>query len=77
MPAIHEILKTAIEYQQRGYYQEAENLYGQIISADPQNVAAWHLLGRLAWQTNNREAALRYLRKAIALKPDYAECHSD
>jgi tetratricopeptide (TPR) repeat protein len=77
MPTIPASIADAIQCHESGRFQEAERIYRQILAADPANVAAWHLLGRLADQFGERETAIQCLRQAVSISPDYAEAHCD
>jgi tetratricopeptide (TPR) repeat protein len=70
-------LESALQYHQAGRLQEAEQAYRKILEVDPNNVAAWHLLGRLAGQLADWDAAVRCISHALRLWPTYAEAQSD
>jgi len=63
------LLRTAGQYHLQGNWSAAEQLYRQILLADPQVAEAWHYLGILIAQRGQPELALDYLRKGIALDP--------
>jgi tetratricopeptide (TPR) repeat protein len=71
-----EAMATAKAHHQAGSLQEAEQVYRQILAAEPTNVDAWHLLGVVAWQLGEPEAAAECIGRALELKPDYAEGHN-
>ena len=52
-----------------GRLREAEQVYRQILTADPKHADTHHMLGVLALQTGQADAALNLLDIAIALKP--------
>src|SRR5688500_7394725 len=62
-------LQEALQYHQAGRYAEAESRYRQILSADPQNADALHLLGVLAHQVEKHQAAIDLIYAAIQRKP--------
>lgn len=66
----HPLLSRALTLHRQGEYSEAETLYQQLLRASPQDAEAWHLLGVVTHQLGNNEAALGYIRKAIALSPN-------
>jgi predicted O-linked N-acetylglucosamine transferase (SPINDLY family) len=68
-------LDHAMRCHQHGNLAQAEQLYLQILQADPQHVDALHLLGVLAQQRGNHDLALDYLGQAVRLNPDFAEAH--
>lgn len=72
-----EALATALAHHQAGRFAEAENGYRQILAHDPTNVAAWHLLGRLANRIGQHDSAVECLRQALNIRPNYAAAHCD
>lgn len=71
-PAIEQLLETARTLHRAGQLAEAEALYRQILSADPQHPEAMHRLGVLAHQAGQHQLALQYIGQAIALNPQAA-----
>jgi protein O-GlcNAc transferase len=68
-------LADAITHHQAGDFQQAENIYRQILAVDPANIDALHLLGLVAHQVGSNDVAVDYLSQALRLKPDFAEAH--
>jgi predicted O-linked N-acetylglucosamine transferase (SPINDLY family) len=66
------MLKTALSLHQKGRLVEAASLYRQILSQNPQNADALHLLGVIKAQTNNPADALELIDHAIKLRPNNA-----
>src|SRR5438876_12321213 len=99
-------IQIALQHHRAGRLAEAEAIYRQVLQVEPKNIDALHLLGVLAHQTGNQDAAAQLIgqaiqlgggaeaynnlgnvlkaqhkfqdaseayRKAIELKPDYAE----
>jgi protein O-GlcNAc transferase len=67
-------IESAFKYHQSGNLAEAEKLYRQILTKQPDCVDANHLLGVLAHQVGNYEVAIAYISKAIKLNsqnPDF------
>jgi protein O-GlcNAc transferase len=75
MATIPEALAIALQYHQAGRLQEAEQLYRQILAADPQHADAWHALGVLAHHTGQPLTAAEYIARSIGLNPNVAERH--
>jgi hypothetical protein len=62
---------------QSGKLSEAERLYRQILSSDPGHADALHLLGVIALQSGHREAALKLIGRAIALRGNVGIYHAN
>ena len=69
MATIVEALTQALQHHQAGNLAQAEQIYRQVLQADPNNADALHLLGLLAHQHGQQQTALGYLRQAVALNP--------
>jgi len=74
-PALVQSINNALQHHAAGRLPEAEQIYQQILQADPNQVDALHLLGVLAHQIGKNEAAVELISKAITIKPDFAEAH--
>lgn len=68
--AILPALAEAARHHQAGRLGEAENLYRQILSIEPNQVEVIYLLGALCAQADRHEAAVELFNRAIDLKPD-------
>ena len=66
-----QILQQALALHQAGSLPEAEALYRQILSADPDNPDALHYLGMLAHQAGKNEIAIELISRALRCRPDY------
>jgi tetratricopeptide (TPR) repeat protein len=77
MTTIAEALAVALRHHQEGNWQQAEQLYRQVLQADPGHAEAWHLLGVLASQVGRPDLAVDYHRQALRLVPDAAAYHFD
>src|SRR3546814_773708 len=62
-------LEKAMTLHQRGHMEEAEAVYRQVLSADPDNPDAMHLLGLLAAQSENLPVAVDLIGRAIFINP--------
>jgi predicted O-linked N-acetylglucosamine transferase (SPINDLY family) len=67
MPTLHETLALAAQHHQAGQLQAAEEIYRQILSIDPNQADAWHLLGVIAAQVGQHESAETCIRRAVAI----------
>ena len=50
----------------------AEKIYRQILQTDPNHADAFHMVGLLASQTGNHQAAAEFIRRAVTLNPSQA-----
>lgn len=64
-PASFARLQQAISLHQAGRLQQAEHLYKQILSVEPAHADANHLLGVIAIQSGNNDAAIQLINRAI------------
>jgi len=70
-------LDLAGRYFQTGHLQPAEQLCRQILQADLQHSAAWHLLGLIAAGMGRYDQARDYIRQALVCNPDLVEAHNN
>jgi protein O-GlcNAc transferase len=74
---IDQLLQSAMAHHQAGRLGEAEQLYRQILAAQPQNADALHLLGLIAQQIGNHDAAIDLISRAIAINANYPAAYSN
>jgi tetratricopeptide (TPR) repeat protein len=77
MPTIAEALSIALGHHQACRLQEAEQIYRQILAADPNSADAWQLLGLVAYQVGENAIAVECFGRALELRPDLAEAHNN
>jgi tetratricopeptide (TPR) repeat protein len=77
MATVGELLDLGMQYYRAGNLRGAEQLYGEVVRADPQHAGALHMLGLVAYQSGRYEPAIGYLRRAVSARPDLAEAHGD
>ena len=77
MSTVPEALAIAIRHHQGGRLKAAEQLYRQILAIEPRHAQALHLLGVIASQLGRHETAVEYIGRAIGLKGDAADFHSN
>ena len=70
LATIPEFLSIAIQHHRAGRLQAAEEIYRQIVAAEPGNAHAWHLLGVIAHQLGRHQVAVEHIQRAIGLKAD-------
>jgi tetratricopeptide (TPR) repeat protein len=66
-----------LAHHQRGELSLASQLYRQIISAEPANAEALHLLGVASLQLGQPHQALPLLEQAVALQPGASAVHTN
>lgn len=71
-PPAQDVLKTALGAHQAGRLAEAAALYSRILTGQPSNVAALHLLGMVCHQQGDHARAVELIGHAVALRPDVA-----
>jgi len=64
-------LAHAVEHQKAGRLDEAEQLYNEVLRANPANVDALRMMGTLALGASRFDEAERYFRRAISHAPDF------
>jgi len=72
---IQQAIDLGVEHHNAGRLPEAENVYNQILQAEPDQPVALHLLGVIAHQVGKNDIAVDLISKALAIKPDFAEAH--
>jgi len=70
-------LRIALAHHQAGKLQDAERIYRQILSTEPDNADAIQLLGAIAHQRDKLEEAVDLYNQALQLRPDYPEAHNN
>ena len=71
MATIPEALAIAIQHHQAGRLQAAEQVYRQILQADPNEADAIHLLGVIAHQVGKHEVAVEYIQTGDRVAREY------
>lgn len=74
---IQSSLEAAIDHHKAGRLAKAEAIYQQILAQDRNHLAVIHYLAALAHQSGRNTMAIELFRRAIALKPDWPEAHSN
>ena len=77
MLTARETLTLAVQHHQAGRLGQAEDLYRQILHADPQNAEVLHLLGVVENQMGWHQAAIDHISASLRLKPNQPEAHSN
>jgi len=72
---IQQAMELAVARHRAGEFAQAEQIYRSILSQQPNNAGALHLLGLVTFQAGNLKAALDWITRAIALNPNVADYH--
>src|SRR6266542_1679921 len=70
-------LIVAAEHHRQGRLAEAERIYRQVLSRDPRNARALHLLGFVAHQVGRNEDAESLMRQALAIDSSAPDFHGN
>jgi predicted O-linked N-acetylglucosamine transferase (SPINDLY family) len=70
---IQQAFDLALQHHRAGRLNDADTLYRLILSYEPQNADAMHLLGVTSHQAGQNDVALDLIRRAIALKPNFSQ----
>ncbi|HEV3142481.1 MAG TPA: DUF6165 family protein [Gemmataceae bacterium] len=77
MATIAEALNQGWQYQRSGQLGAAEQIYRQVLNAQPDNPEALYLLGTVCQRLGKLDDAAQHLQLAVSVKPDYAEAHNN
>jgi tetratricopeptide (TPR) repeat protein len=70
-------IRSAVEHHQAGRLAEAEAIYRQILAQNPNDFDALHLLGVIAQESGQSDAAVELIEQAIKIKPGFAPAHTN
>src|SRR6516225_4503030 len=76
MDSLTQTLAAGLEHHRAGRFHEAEVIYRRIVSADPRCAEAWRLLGMIAIEARQPQAAVEYVQRAIGLDGNNAVFHN-
>jgi tetratricopeptide (TPR) repeat protein len=77
MPPVADKLQLGLEHHQAGRLAQAEHAYRDVLTCDPRQADALHLLGVIAHQQGDHESAIELIGQAVALNPSSAAFHSN
>ena len=69
--------QQAMAAHQKGRLTEARDLYLEVLKSEPRHFDSLHLLGVIAYQTGNHQAALELIGEAIKINPGAAAFYSN
>jgi len=73
---VAEVFALALQKQQAGNFSHAEQLYRQILQAEPSNANAWGYLGSVSQAQGKLKEAEFSFRRVAQLLPDNASAHN-
>jgi predicted O-linked N-acetylglucosamine transferase (SPINDLY family) len=71
------MLDLALQHYRRGEWQQAEQLYLQVLEIEPSQVDALHILAVITAQSGRANQAIGYLRSVLQLRPGWAAAHNN
>ncbi len=77
MSTVIEVLREGLAQQQQGQFVQADYLFRLVLSADPHNVDALHLLGVSALHQERHTEAESFIRQALAVQPNAPPFHNN
>lgn len=73
IPPTPRAIDLAVEHHQAGRFAEAEQLYRQVLSAEPDQADALHLLGVLFSKLGRHDEAVDYVSRAVQVQSEVPE----
>lgn len=77
MDRASQALDTAMRHHREGRLADAEAIYRDLLSAEPRNSDAMHLLGLIVYQRRDHDGAVRLIQQAIAIHDSDPSYHSN
>src|SRR5581483_8615718 len=74
---IQQAIDLALEHHRAGRLNQAEQIYRQVLGAEPKNAWALQLLGMIAHQVGNSKLAIELIQRAIAIDPSPPDFHNN
>jgi Flp pilus assembly protein TadD len=74
---MNHLLNQALQHHKSGRLIEAESIYREILAVSPRDADSLHLLGLIAYEWGNFDAAAELMRMAIAIHANGASYHSN
>ncbi len=72
---LNALMAKAMSAHQSGRLADAQKSYKAVLRQTPGHFPALHFLGLSYFQEGKPDKGIELVRKALALKPDYAEAH--
>lgn len=70
-------IQLALEHHRAGCYLQAEDIYRQVLNADPTNFDALHMLGVLADGLGKHQQAIELIAQALSIRPAEPSAHNN
>jgi predicted O-linked N-acetylglucosamine transferase (SPINDLY family) len=77
MMTVQQAVALALQHHQAGRVAEAEAIYRQVLTVEPNHADAWQFLGLLARQAGRYEQAVELIGRAVAIQPNNPGAHSN
>jgi tetratricopeptide (TPR) repeat protein len=74
---LRDIFQRAVALHQQGQLAEAEQLYQQVLQAQPSSFSVLYMLGLIAFQSGVPQRGVELTSRAIAINPSVAEAHNN
>src|ERR1700722_947761 len=75
--SLEQAVQAGMRHHEAGRLAEAEAIYRQVLSQQPNHSGALHLLGVIAHQVGRHDVALELIAKAITITPYDPAFHSN
>lgn len=75
MLPIAQALDLAVKFHKRGQFDQAEDIYRQVLAVRPDDPDTLHLLGVVERTRGNHKEAIRLISRCLDIRPDFAEAH--
>lgn len=75
LPNMHDVMLEALQLQQTGHTRKAAELYELVLTSEPNNFDAIHMLGVVQYQRGMFPEAWALLKRATELRPDLTVAH--
>jgi protein O-GlcNAc transferase len=77
MTPVRQLLEMALRHYRAGGWRQAEQLCGQVLEADREQIDALNILAVIAGQTGRHDEAIRYFRTVLQRQPQSADAHNN
>lgn len=71
----HTLFQEGMAALAQAEFEQAEEIFGELVTADETNAEAWHHLAICYLERQRADLAVEALRRALVLRPDEAEMH--